>query len=143
MKLTTTVTISDQNKSCQVCAELELNDQTGAEMLSAKTSELLRGLQSGILNGISGKPVLDVTPVSDWPPAQLPSTSSQTRKQRPDDPVSPKQQKYLNDLLRLNGITLAGWCREKKTSEDRITASDCQQWIPELKERLEKKNLAF
>ena len=136
MKLTTTLAISDQNKSCQVTAELELNDQTDAVMLSSRTSELLKGLQSGILNCISGKPVLEVTSSSDWPPAQLQSLSIQKRKQRPSDPVSPKQKKFLDDLLRTNGIDIDSWCQEKKISKDQITASDCQQWIPELQQRI-------
>ena len=139
MKLTTTLAISDHNKSYQVTAEMELNDQTDAGMLSSRTSELLKGLQSGVLNCISGKPVLEVTSSSDWPPAQLPSHSIQKRKQRPSDPVSPKQKKFLNDLLLANGIDIDNWCQEKKTSKDQITASDCQQWIPELQQRIKDK----
>ena len=81
MKLTTTLAISDHNKSYQVTAEMELNHQTDAEMLSSSTSELLKGMQSGILNCISGKPVQEVTSASDWLPAQLPSHSIQKRKQ--------------------------------------------------------------
>lgn len=139
MKLTTTLAISDHNKSYQVTAEMELNHQTDAEMLSSSTSELLKGMQSGILNCISGKPVQEVASASDWLPAQLPSPSIQKRKQRPSDPVSPKQKKFLNDLLLSNGIDIDSWCQEKKTSKDQITASDCQQWIPELQQRIKDK----
>ena len=140
MKLTTTLAISDHNKSYQVTAEMELNHQTDAGMLSSSTSELLKGMQSGILNCISGKPVQEVASASDWLPAQLPSPSIQKRKQRPSDPVSPKQKKFLNDLLLSNGIDIDSWCREKNTSEDQITASDCQQWIPELQQRIKDKD---
>ena len=57
------------------------------------------------------------------------------RKQRPGGLASEKQLKYLNDLLALNGLNLAVWCKEKGVPKDQIRAVHCQQWIPELKDR--------
>ena len=143
MKITTSISYSDSVKACHVSAELELDNQTPANVLSARTSDLLQGLQSGILRGMSGRDVLDVTPVADPNALSDENAPAPQRKQRPDDPVSPKQHKYLNDLLQANGTDLAAWCREKNISEDQITAADCQKWIPELKEKLKNKNMPF
>lgn len=68
MKLLTSLTISDQTRTCQVSAELELDNQVTPEMLSTRTSELLLGLQSGITNAVSGSTLKNVTPSAN-PPA--------------------------------------------------------------------------
>ena len=143
MKITASISYSDSARACQVSAELELNDQVTADILSARTCELLKGLQAGISNGTSGKALIDITPMNDKEALPIGGTASSKRKQRPDDPVSPKQLKYLNDLLHANGLDLASWCREKHAAEDQITASNCQQWIPELKDRLDNRNMPF
>ena len=87
MKITTSISYSDSVKACHVSAELELDNQTPANVLSARTSDLLQGLQSGILRGMSGRDVLDVTPVADQNALSDENAPAPQRKQRPDDPV--------------------------------------------------------
>ena len=169
MKLLTSLTISDQTRTCQVSAELELDNQVTPEVVSTRTSELLLGLQSGITNAVSGSTLKNVTPSAN-PPALVEAGPNENatqvtnppalvaaapnnnvvpgnqetwqtapvapkRKQRPGGLASEKQLKYLNDLLALNGLNLAVWCKEKGVPKDQIRAVHCQQWIPELKDR--------
>lgn len=152
MKLLTTLTISDQTRTCQVSAELELDNQVTPEMLSNRTSELLLGLQSGITNAVSGSTLKNVTPATNSPALAAAGANNKVipanretwqtapvaprRKQRPGDQPSPGQRKFVNDLLQKNGLDLASWCQEKNVPENQITAANCQQWIPELKDRL-------
>lgn len=162
MKLSASIHFSDSTRSCQVCAELELDNSIAAEGLSANTSELLRGLQAGIVNALTDNrmnttsPAVSLNMFSAIPscpetnggadvPKVLPSgrVTAPSRKQRPNDQISAKQRKYLKDLLRANGQDLAAWCREKNTPEDQITAADCRQWIPELQAMVTRKGGAF
>ena len=159
MKLLTTLTISDQTRTCQVSAELELDNLVTPEVVSTRTSELLIGLQSGIANAVSGSTLKNVTPAIN-PPALAPAGANDNvipanratwqtasvvpkRKQRPNDQPTPGQRKFVNDLLQKNGLDLASWCQEKNVPENQITAGNCQQWIPELKERLKNKGIPF
>ena len=159
MKVTATINYGDQVRSCQVSAELELGNKVSAETLSAQTAEVLKGLQEGFANALSGRPLNNV--ISEASPRTLPASvpegnvarASQTvpqrealpgkRKQCPNDPPSPSQRKYLNDLLRLNGLDLVSWCRDKGVAEEQITAGNCQQWIPELRNRHGNTNIPF
>ena len=177
MILKTSLIISDQTRTCQVSAELELDNQVTPEGVSTRTRELLLGLQSGITDAMSGSPLKNVTPSADPPalaaavpsenitpapnqPALPPSRSNNNvipanretwqtasaapkRKQRPNDQPTPGQRKFVNDLLQKNGLDLASWCQEKNVPENQITAGNCQQWIPELKERLKNKGIPF
>ena len=68
MILKACLTLSDPARSCQVSAELELDNQVTPEILSTRTSELLLGLQSGITNAVSGSTLKNVTPATN-PPA--------------------------------------------------------------------------
>ena len=120
-----------------------------------KTMEVLKGLQSGIADAISGNRGKAI-PHTNNPPASAnkipngntapgnPSASSSApvpgkRKQRPGDQPSPSQRKYLNDLLRANGLDLSRWCQDNNVQEDQITVAHCQQWIPKLREMAEEK----
>ena len=177
MKLLTTLTISDQTRTCQVSAELELDNQVTPEGVSTRTRELLLGLQSGITDAMSGSPLKNVTRSANPPalaaavpsenitqttnpPALPPSRSNKNvisanretwqtapvapkRKQQPNDQPSPGQRKYVNDLLQKIGLDLTSWCREKNVPENQITAANCQQWIPELKDRLKNSGTSF
>ena len=159
MKLLTSLTISDQTRTCQVSAELELDNQVTPEMLSTRTSELLLGLQSGITNAVSGSTLKNVTPSANPPalveagpnenaiPANQKALSAgkvvSKKKQQPWDPASEKQIKYLKDLLLANGLNLAKWCREKNAQKDQISSGQCQQWIPELLELKKNNGMPF
>lgn len=143
MKLTASLSIEDQTRICQVSVDLEFENQVTSDILSARTCELLKGLQTGITNAMSGNPLKNITPSADpnrnvaqKNQTGLPIDSNNKRKQQPGDQPSPGQRKYINDLLRKNGLDLAAWCQEKNVPENQITAADCQQWIPELKDRL-------
>ena len=68
MILKACLTLSDPARSCQVSAELELDNQVTPEVVSTRTSELLLGLQSGITNAVSGSTLKNVTPSAN-PPA--------------------------------------------------------------------------
>ena len=161
MKLSASLLVSDSTRSCQVSAELELDDSIAAEGISAHTSELLKGLQAGFADAVANSrtaPIPTAVPLTLF--AGLPSSTgteegvvvrealpservtAPTRKQRPDDRISAKQRKYLNDLLRINDLDLAAWCREKNTSENQITAAHCRQWIPELQEMANRKGFS-
>ena len=155
MKVTASISYNDSRRSCQVNVEQELSDPVTAETLSAQTWELLKGLQSGIADAISGnrrKAISHTThppasankiPNGNIPPGN-PSASSSApvpgkRKQRPGDQPSPSQRKYLNDLLRANGLDLSRWCQDNNVQENQITVAHCQQWIPKLREMAEEK----
>ena len=71
------------------------------------------------------------------------ASAAPKRKQRPNDQPSPGQRKFVNDLLQKNGLDLTSWCREKNVPENQITAANCQQWIPELKDRLKNSGTSF
>lgn len=148
MIIKTSLSLSDPTRTCQVSAELELDNQATADQLSTKTSELLKGLQSGFADALSGSTLKNVTPsanpsalVAEAPngnaiPANQKALPAERgvpkRKPRPEDPASEKQLKYLNDLLLLNGLNMAKWCREKNAQKDHISRGQCQRWIPEL-----------
>lgn len=146
MKLTASISYSDSVKSCQVSAELELENSVTAATLSTQTCELLKGLQSGIADAVSSNPMINTTPPVNptGSPLMLPvrnqtelpvgAVAPDKRKQRPEDQPSPKQKKFLNDLLRANGLNLSRWCKDKNVRESQITAEHCRQWIPELQD---------
>lgn len=155
MKVTASISYSDSRRSCQVNVEQELSDSVTAETLSAQTWELLKGLQSGIADAISGNRGKAISHTNN-PPASAnkipngntapgnPSASSSApvpgkRKQRPGDQPSPSQRKYLNDLLRANGLDLSRWCQDNNVQENQITVAHCQQWIPKLREMAKDK----
>ena len=156
MIIKTSLSLSDPTRTCQVSAELELDNQATADQISTKTSELLIGLQSGFAEAIASSPIKNVTPPSEPQALSLAIPKSNgnqkalpigavpnKRKQRPNDQPTPGQRKYLNDLLQKNGLNLASWCQEKNVPENQITAAHCQQWIPELKDRLKNNGIPF
>ena len=159
MFIRTRLMISDQTRTCQVSAELELDNQATADQISTKTSELLKGLQSGIANAVFDSTLKNVTP-SENPSALLAEVPNENaipanqkalsagkvvskKKQQPWDPASEKQIKYLKDLLLANGLNLAKWCREKNAQKDQISSGQCQQWIPELLELKKNNGMPF
>ena len=76
MILKACLTLSDPARSCQVSAELELDNQVTPEVVSTRTSELLLGLQSGITNAVSGSTLKSVTPATN-PPALVAAGSDE------------------------------------------------------------------
>ncbi|MBR4663856.1 MAG: hypothetical protein IKO93_08280, partial [Lentisphaeria bacterium] len=76
MILKACLTLSDPARSCQVSAELELDNQVTPEVVSTRTSELLLGLQSGITNAVSGSTLKNVTPATN-PPALVAAGSDE------------------------------------------------------------------
>ena len=115
MILKACLTLSDPARSCQVSAELELDNQVTPEVVSTRTSELLLGLQSGITNAVSGSTLKNVTPATNPPALAAAGANNKVipanretwqtapvaprRKQRPGDQPSPGQRKFVNDLL--------------------------------------------
>lgn len=143
MILSASLRIGDQTKTCQVSAELELDNQITADMLSSRTVELLKGLQSGIMNGLSDRSVLNSVQASNQLVLPGGNVAVQTQEQHTRDSVSPRQMKYLNDLLIQCRYTLAKWCKEKHVPMNQITSAHCGLWIPELKERVKNEKLQF
>ena len=122
MKLTTSLTLTSQYKQCQFGVAAEIDEKAGIDQIRTQTNKAMAALEVAV-NGVVTMRSLDN--------AQEPPKPQQL----PNDPASPKQIKYLNDLTSKCGTTLGRWCKEHGVSKDEITAKHCKEWIPELLEK--------
>ena len=123
MKLLTSLTISDQTRTCQVSAELELDNQVTPEVVSTRTSELLLGLQSGITNAVSGSTLKNVTPSAN-PPALVEAGPNENATQvtnppalvaaAPDNNVVPANQETTAPVALKRKQRPSGFASEKQ-----------------------------
>lgn len=125
MKLTAELNLTNQGNQCQFGVEIELDDNADIDEIREKTNKATAALKMAV-NSVINIKALNNTSASDYP------------KQLPADSASSGQIKYLKDLTRKCGTTLKKWCQSKGISEDKITGKNCQEWIPELQERIKE-----
>ena len=125
MKLTTSLTLTSQDKQCQFGVEIEIDDKAEIDQIRTQFCKAMTALKIAVNEAMTMKSLDN---------AQEPPKPQQL----PNDPASPKQIKYLNDLMTQCGTTLHKWCQEHGTNKNAITAQHCKEWIPELKQKIEK-----
>lgn len=126
MKLTTTLSLKNQENQCQFGIEMELDDELEIGQIKAQTNKAMTALKIAVNEAMNMKPI-DNTHLTAKP------------KQLPTDVASPGQIKYLNDLTSMCGTTLNKWCQAHGVNKNAITAQNCQEWIPELQQRAKGK----
>ena len=123
MKLTAELNLTNQGNKCQFGVEIELDDNADIDEIREKTNKATAALKMAV-NSVINIKALNNVPVSNLP------------KQLPTDSASQGQRKYLKDLTGKCGTTLKKWCQSKGVNENEITGAHCQEWIPELREKL-------
>ena len=127
MKLTVELNLVNQGNQCQFGIEADLDDDAEMEEIQEKTNKATAALK------IAVNSVINIKVLNNAPAAKAP-------KQLPTDSASQGQRKYLKDLTGKCGTTLKKWCQSKGVNESEITGAHCQEWIPELQERVKEQN---
>ena len=123
MKLTTALILNNQSNQCQFAIEVNLDDDAEMDEIQEKTNKATAALK------IAVNSVINIKALNN-------ASASNSPKQLPTDSASPGQRKFLKDLTGKCGTTLKKWCQSKGVNENEITGAHCQEWIPELREKL-------
>ena len=125
MKLTTDLILKKEENQCQFGIEIEIDDKAEIDQIRTQSCKAMTALKIAVNEAMT---------MRSLDKAQEPPKP----KQLPNGAASEGQIKYLNDLASKCGTTLHKWCQEHGVNKNAITAQHCKEWIPELKQKIEK-----